>query len=188
MFEGTGTRAKKMEASFDLKTKRLDMGGAKVTFNEIDFDERGSDTCMSWVASLRCTESGSISPLRKWAKGGGDVTSFTPSSKGLDLAWFSRANGTHKSVLGGGEGCSHPTLFIQTPLTLCEGSQKTSGPSQGVMWIQVQESRMSHRVMDVTRHKWVGTLSLPFCAAFSMQYFAMQCLQTLSFCMVCGWS
>ena len=41
MVEGTDTRMKKVGALFNLKTKRLDMGGAKVTFNKINFVERG---------------------------------------------------------------------------------------------------------------------------------------------------
>ena len=39
--EGTNTRIEKMRAPFNLKTKRLNVGGTKVTFNKIDFIERG---------------------------------------------------------------------------------------------------------------------------------------------------
>ena len=63
--EGTHIGTKEPGATFNLETKRLDMGWTEIAFNEINFVEWDKDTCISQVASSRLTESDSSSPLRK---------------------------------------------------------------------------------------------------------------------------
>ena len=59
---------------------------------------------------------------------------------------------------------------------------------RGVTQVWVLQSWMSSWVMNGTWYTWMDTLSRPHYVATSMQYYLVQCPQTMSFCMVCGQS
>ena len=64
--DGTDIRTEKTGAAFNLKTKRLNMGGTKVTFNEINC---GGWVLQSLLARTRITYMNYRTMLRCWTTG-----------------------------------------------------------------------------------------------------------------------
>ena len=83
IIEGTDTCTKEAGTPFNLKTKRLDMRWTEITFNKINFIERGQRHLHVLSCIINMHRVGFKFFLEEMGKGGGDLTSFMPLSKAM---------------------------------------------------------------------------------------------------------